>query len=100
MSDPVTHEPHELKLGGPVNSTEQVYITRAVDQEFLDLIRAGEYVNVVTSRQMGKTSLVYRAMAQLTPAGYRFAYFDLSPLRTEPSPRVYFQGIVKALAAS
>jgi formylglycine-generating enzyme required for sulfatase activity len=88
----------ELKVGGPVDSTEQVYISRTSDSEFIELLRAGEYVNVVTSRQMGKTSMVYRAMTQLAGEGFRFAYFDLSPLRTEPSPQVYFQGIVKQLA--
>lgn len=88
----------DVKVGGPVDATEQVYVVRASDREFIEQLRAGEYVNVVTSRQMGKTSLVYRAMALMEGEGYRFAYFDLSPLKNEDSPQLYFQGVVKALA--
>lgn len=88
----------DVKVGGPVDATEQVYVVRASDQEFIEQLRAGEYVNVVTSRQMGKTSLVYRAMALMEGKGYRFAYFDLSPLKNEDSPQLYFQGVVKGLA--
>lgn len=92
----------DVKVGGPVDATEQVYVVRASDREFIEQLRAGEYINVVTSRQMGKTSLVYRAMALMEGEGegegYRFAYFDLSPLKNEDSPQLYFQGVVKALA--
>jgi formylglycine-generating enzyme required for sulfatase activity len=88
----------DVKVGGPVDATEQVYVVRASDREFIKQLRAGEYVNVVTSRQMGKTSLVYRTMALMEGEGYRFAYFDLSPLKNEDSPQLYFQGVVKALA--
>ena len=60
--------------------------------------KAGEFVNVVTSRQMGKTSLVYRAMAQLAPQRYQFAYYDLSKLRSETDSRRYFQTLVGEIA--
>ncbi|RDE50729.1 MAG: hypothetical protein DVS81_09680 [Candidatus Accumulibacter meliphilus] len=96
--DPGAVQPSEVQVGGPVDSSERVYITRDADREFTDLLRGGEFVNVVTSRQMGKTSLVYHAMLQLGPQGYRFAYLDLSPLRTETNPRIYFQSIVRGLA--
>ena len=98
MNGPETPQPQELKVGGPVDSTEQLYISREADQELLDLLKAGEFVNVVTSRQMGKTSLVYRAMAQLAPQGYQFAYYDLSKLRSETDARRYFQTLAGELA--
>ena len=88
----------ELKIGGPVDQEENLYIARQVDEEFFGLLRAGEYVNIVTSRQMGKTSLVYRAIARLAPEGMRFAYFDLSRLRSEPDARRYFSTLIDDLA--
>ena len=88
----------ELKIGGPVDQEENLYISRRVDDEFFGLLRAGEYVNIVTSRQMGKTSLVYRAIARLAPEGMRFAYFDLSRLRNEPDARRYFSTLIDDLA--
>lgn len=98
MNDRGVQEPSELQVGGPVDSTECIYITRDADREFLALLADGEFVNVVTSRQMGKTSLVYSAMTRLADQGYRFAYLDLSPLRTETDPRIWFQSIIEALA--
>ena len=98
MSTADASQPRELKVGGPVDSTEQLYISRDADQELLDLLKAGEFVNVVTSRQMGKTSLVYRAMVQLAPQGYQFAYYDLSKLRSETESRRYFQTLVNEIA--
>jgi formylglycine-generating enzyme required for sulfatase activity len=98
VNDTETSQPRELKVGGPVDSAEQLYVSRDADQEFLDLLKAGEFVNVVTSRQMGKTSLVYHAMALLAPQGYRFAYYDLSNLRSETDSRRYFQTLVGEIA--
>lgn len=98
MNDAGSAEPRELKVGGPVDPTEHLYVTRDADREFVDLLNRGEFVNIVTSRQMGKTSLVYHAMAQLTPQGYRFAYCDLATLRSESDPRRYFKTLVGELA--
>ena len=88
----------ELQVGGAVDSTEQPYVLREADQELLELLKAGEFVNIVTSRQMGKTSLVYRAEAQLMPQGFSFAYYDLSKLHSETDARRYFQTLVGQLA--
>lgn len=98
MNDAEPSPARELKVGGPVDSTEQPYVSREADQELLDLLKAGEFVNVVTSRQMGKTSLVYRAMAELRPQGYQFAYYDLSALRSETDAQRYFQTLVGELS--
>ena len=98
MSDTELPLSRELKVGGPVDSSEQPYVSREADQELQSLLKAGEFVNVVTSRQMGKTSLVYRAIAELTPQGYQFAYYDLSALRSETDARRYFQTLAGELA--
>jgi hypothetical protein len=85
------------KVGGPLDSTRHIYIARHADDEFIGYIRAGEFVNLITSRQMGKTSLVYRAIEELTPAGYHFAYCDLSRLRNEPDAHRFFATLVEEL---
>ena len=96
MSDPQPAE-RELKAGGPLDAEDHLYVARDADQEFLDLLKANEFVNVVTSRQMGKTSLVYHAMAELLPQGYHFAYYDLAKLRSETDRRTYLQTLVSEL---
>ena len=90
----------ELKTGGPLDAEDHLYVARDADQELLGLLKAGEFVNVVTSRQMGKTSLVYHAMAELEPKGYHFAYLDLAPLRSEMDRNKYYQTLVSELARS
>lgn len=98
MSGVATSEPRELQVGGPVDSAHKVYISRDSDRTFIELVKGGEFVNVVTSRQMGKTSLVFRAMAVLEPQGHRFAYVDLSRLHSETDPRIYFRTLVQEIA--
>lgn len=88
----------ELKIGGPVDTFNHLYIERNVDQELLENLRKSEYVNIVTSRQMGKTSLVFKAMDILQEEGVLCAYFDLSAIRGEKEARLYFQSITKELS--
>jgi formylglycine-generating enzyme required for sulfatase activity len=86
------------KVGGPVDPAGNLYIVRKADDEFVGLLRAGEFVNLITSRQMGKTSLVYRAMAELGEEGYLFAYVDLAPLKNERDGPTYFRLLLEELA--
>ena len=88
----------EPQLGGPVDPEAKLYIERRTDDEFLALLRACEFVNLITSRQMGKTSLVFRAISELRPEGMNFAYCDLSTLHNEPVARVFFRTLVEELA--
>jgi WD40 repeat protein len=47
-----------LQVGGTLDPHEHVYIERSHDREVLSTLRAGEYCNVLTSRQVGKSSLM------------------------------------------
>ncbi len=66
-----------LKVGGPVDAQQYVYIERE-DSRLLQLLLEGEYANVLTSRQMGKTSLTFRTMTALGEHGVRTVYMDLA----------------------
>ena len=49
----MTEEPAdalELKVGGPVDPEDNLYVRRDADDELLGLLRKGEFVNIVTSR--------------------------------------------------
>ena len=54
-----------LRVKGPVNLRKDVYVPRPSDDEVFELLKAGEYCNVVSSRQMGKTSLLFRTKLRL-----------------------------------
>ncbi|WP_438034575.1 AAA-like domain-containing protein [Sorangium sp. So ce204] len=68
-----------IKVGGTVPDLA-IYITRPEDAEVHDLLAAGTYCNILTSRQMGKSSLVHRVMQRLQAAGIRVVSVDLSAL--------------------
>jgi hypothetical protein len=75
--DPKT-EALRLQAGGTLNPRRHVYIERLEDTEALRLLIAGEYINVLSSRQMGKSSLMVRIVRELTARGIRVATVDLA----------------------
>ncbi|WP_017713833.1 AAA-like domain-containing protein [Prochlorothrix hollandica] len=52
-------------VGGTVQAGSGYYVTRAADGELLELCLAGEFAYVLTSRQMGKSSLMVRTADRL-----------------------------------
>ncbi|CAN90387.1 WD-repeat protein [Sorangium cellulosum So ce56] len=74
-----TRQLQPIKVGGTVPDLA-IYITRPEDEEVHDLLAAGTYCNILTSRQMGKSSLVHRVMQRLQAAGIRVVSVDLSAL--------------------
>lgn len=51
-----------LQAGGTLNPRRHVYIKRPADDRLFALLREGRYVNVLSSRQMGKSSLMRRSL--------------------------------------
>ena len=67
-----------LQVGGTVVPDRAVYITRPEDEELYRLLCEHAYVNLVSSRQVGKSSLMVRAALRLQVDGWRFAILDLT----------------------
>ena len=87
-----------IQRGGTVGLVGRVYIQRNEDQEVLNLLLDGEYVNVVAPRQMGKSSLVVRTYAELKNRGFAAALIDLQGLGTQPDAESYYREIAKQIA--
>ncbi len=64
---------------GPV-AEERVYIRRPADEELFRLCRQGHFTYVLTSRQMGKSSLMKVTARALGEAGVATATVDLSQI--------------------
>ena len=87
-----------LQVGGTLVPGRDIYITRPEDDQLFELLSAGEYVNILSSRQVGKSSLMLRAAFRLQERGWRFAVVDLTALGTPENARVYFRGLVGEIA--
>ncbi|MEM9435307.1 MAG: AAA-like domain-containing protein, partial [Pseudomonadota bacterium] len=68
----------KLQAGGTLNPSRHLYIDRREDELLFKLLMEGEYVNVLTSRQMGKSSLMVRTALKLRDHGVRFVSVDLA----------------------
>lgn len=64
--------------GGALRSDCPWYVTRREDARVLDLLAEGENCYVLTSHQMGKSSLVVRLVDQLRTSGHSAVAVDLA----------------------
>jgi tetratricopeptide (TPR) repeat protein len=64
--------------GGTLRSQAPSYVTRPADQELFECILEGQFCYALTSRQMGKSSLMVRTTRRLKQAGVATAMIDLT----------------------
>jgi hypothetical protein len=81
----VTTRAFQQRSGGALDPDTDVYIDRSADAELRELTKALEYCNVLTSRQVGKTSLINRTARFLLSSGYRVAVIDVAGNLGSPS---------------
>jgi tetratricopeptide (TPR) repeat protein len=87
-----------LQAGGTLVPGRHVYIARPEDAVLLRLLRAGEYVNVLSARQMGKSSLMVRTMQALQQDGVRTTAVDLAAeLSGAVGTEAWFRGLLGRL---
>ncbi len=67
-----------LQAGGTLNPKRHLYVERDADDELFDLLKEGNYANVLTSRQMGKSSLMVRTVHRLDKTGIRWVTIDVA----------------------
>ncbi|MEM9150903.1 MAG: AAA-like domain-containing protein, partial [Cyanobacteria bacterium P01_F01_bin.3] len=66
--------------GGTVQAGKGVYLPRAADAELLQLCREGQFAYVLTSRQMGKSSLMIQTARALSDEGIVPIVIDLTDI--------------------
>jgi hypothetical protein len=80
------------------------YLERPADRELFEFLSAGEFCYVLTSRQMGKSSLMARTAARLREGGTLAAVVDLTLLSGSgakdqpPSAAAWYLGIARVIA--
>ena len=85
--------------GGTMKPGAPSYIPRHADEELYQAVLAGEYCTVLTTRQMGKSSLMARTAARLREQSVACATVDLQGKgdKTTP-PDQWYYGVAKQIA--
>jgi DNA-binding beta-propeller fold protein YncE len=80
--------------GGTMRPDAPSYIVRRADGDLDEAIEAGEYCTILSSRQMGKSSLMVRAATRWRREGASVAVVDLSAIGQNLTPDQWYGGVL------
>ena len=84
--------------GGAVASDAPSYVERQADKDLIQALLGREFCYVLTSRQMGKTSLMVRATRHLREQGVCVVTLDFAALGQNLTAEQWYNGFVTTLA--
>lgn len=83
--------------GGTLRASAPSYVNRPADEDLFNLAQTGEFCYVLTSRQMGKSSLMVRTVRRLESKGVRSVIIDLTNLGVEVNVEQWYLGLLNQL---
>lgn len=85
-------------FGGTLRRDAACYVVRQADRELLNGLRHGKFCYVLTSRQMGKSSLMVRTAAQLREEGCGVVVLDLTAIGQNLNAEQWYRGLLEQMA--
>jgi WD40 repeat protein len=85
-------------LGGTVQAGGGLYISRDADEELFRLCSEGTFAYVLTTRQVGKSSLMVRTAQRLASEGARSVIIDLTQLGKQQTADQWHLGLLTEIA--
>lgn len=98
MSKPEISKASIFTVGGTVQAGSGVYICRKADTELLELCRKGEFTYVLSTRQIGKSSLMVHTSEQLNREGILSAIVDLTRIGVQVTAEQWYLGVITGIA--
>src|ERR1051326_4516229 len=83
--------------GGTLGADVPSYVERRADTELYDALQHGEFCYILTSRQMGKSSLMARTAARLREEGMAVAVLDLAAIGQNLTVEQWYDGLLTQL---
>jgi tetratricopeptide (TPR) repeat protein len=80
--------------GGTLRRDAPSYVARRADEELYGGLSEGRFCYVLTSRQMGKSSLMVRVAARLRASGAAVAVLDLTAVGQNLTPEQWYDGLL------
>ncbi len=84
-------------IGGTLPANAPSYVERKADNDIYNHLVAGDFCYVLTSRQMGKSSLMVRTAARLRSHGVKVALLDLTKIGQNLTPEQWYDGLLVRL---